>query len=233
MLAAFPDAETCLASAAQWAQGASAGLDELAALDLSAMGSAAMLDIAAWRSMSAARQTNALRAWLRQRLGPATPATLVVRLLDELDEHRSLRWPAQQGELRSYRGRLRYEPTLQPPASAEPAWVDLSRPGTHELAAWRGAFLIEPVKKGGLAVATAKRLELRARRAGDQFQAGAKRPPRSLKLQFQTAGIPAWQRAGPIVCHEGRPVFVPGLGLDARAVAATGEPQVRLVWRFD
>ena len=30
---------------------------------------------------------------------------------------------------------------------------------------------------------------------GDRFQAGVGRPPRSLKLQFQAAGLPAWQRA--------------------------------------
>jgi len=45
--------------------------------------------------------------------------------------------------------------------------------------------------------------------------------------------VPAWQRAGPIVCHDGVPVFVPGLGIDARARAVEGEPQVRFVWRFD
>jgi tRNA(Ile)-lysidine synthase len=233
LLAAFADAEASLASAARWAQSASAGLEELASIDLSTIASKDAFDVLAWRSLSPARQTNALRAWLRQRLTKAAPASLVARLLAELDEHRSLRWPADEGELRSYRGQLRYEPGLRPQASSGPMRVDLSRLGTHELATWRGSFLVEPATSGGLAVVTAKRLELRERLAGDQFQAGASRPPRSLKLQYQTAGVPSWQRSGPIVCHEGRPVFVPGLGLDARAVAAPGEPQVRLVWRFD
>ncbi len=233
LLASFPDAEASLASAAQWAQGASAGLDELAVLDLSVIVSADAFDIATWRSLSPARQANALRAWLRQRLGKAAPATLVLRLLGELDEHRSLRWPAREGELRSYRGRLRYAPALPTQPSALPTRVDLSCPGIHELSSWHGAFRVVPVTSGGLALTTARRLELRARCSGDRFQAGANRPPRSLKLQYQMASVPAWQRDGPIVYHEGRLVFVPGLGLDARSIATASEPQVSLAWRFD
>ena len=40
---------------------------------------------------------------------------------------------------------------------------------------------------------------------------------------------PAGQRIGPRLV-DGEPVFVPGLGIDARAVAAPGEPQVALTW---
>ena len=77
----------------------------------------------------------------------------------------------------------------------------------------------------------AARLHLRERRPDDRFQAGANRPPRSLKLQFQAAGLPAWQRDGPLLLHEGTLVFVAGLGIDARALALPGEPQVALAWR--
>ena len=76
----------------------------------------------------------------------------------------------------------------------------------------------------------AARLEVRERRPGDRFQAGAGRPPRSLKLQFQAAGLPAWQRQGPVLSRDGVPVFVAGLGLDARALAPPGEPQLALAW---
>jgi tRNA(Ile)-lysidine synthase len=37
-------------------------------------------------------------------------------------------------------------------------------------------------------------------------------------------------RDGPIVCSDGVTVFVPGLGIDARARAAAGEAQVGLAW---
>ena len=231
---AFPDAEAALANAARWAQEATAGLDAWAAVDLPAVAPGDVLDIAAWRALSPMRQSNALRAWLRRQLAKAAPVSLVSRLLGELNERASMRWPAAPGELRSYRGRLRYESQPQGSriASAVSA-ADLSRSGVHPFAEWRGAFVVEPVASNGLAVAMAARVELRNRRAGDRFQAGPGRPPRSLKLQYQAAGVPAWQRAGPIVCRDGLPVFVPGLGIDARARAVEGEPQVRLTWRFD
>ena len=233
LLRAFPDAEVSLASAARWAQEAAAGLDQWAAVDLQAVASADALDIAAWRALPSARQGNALRAWLRQRFGKGAPATLVSRLGAELDERASRRWPAPAGELRSYRGRLRFEKTSPSKPSAPPLRVDLSRAGAHEFAAWHGRFIVAPATSKGLGVAMAQRLELRDRRPGDRFQAGPDRPPRSLKLQYQAQGVPAWQRTGPIVCHAGEPVFVPGLGLDERARAADGEAQIRLVWHCD
>ena len=66
-------------------------------------------------------------------------------------------------------------------------------------------------------------------RPGERFQAGLGRPPRSLKKQYQAAGVPAWQRSGPLVYSGGVPVFVPGSGIDARA-SRRGEPQVGLAW---
>ena len=114
--------------------------------------------------------------------------------------------------------------------SGEPTTIDLSRPGIHELAGWEGAIEVRPVSAGGIATSLAARLDVRERRPGDRFQAGVGRPPRSLKLQFQAAGLPAWQRHGPLLSHDSVPVFVAGLGLDARALAAPGEPQLALAW---
>ena len=77
---------------------------------------------------------------------------------------------------------------------------------------------------------TAMHLELRARAPRDRFQAGAGRPPRSLKLQFQARGIAPGLRDGPIAESDGTVVYVPGLGIDARALAAAGEAQVSIRW---
>ncbi|HZW76330.1 MAG TPA: TilS substrate C-terminal domain-containing protein, partial [Caldimonas sp.] len=50
-------------------------------------------------------------------------------------------------------------------------------------------------------------------------------------LQYQASGIAPHERDGPIVCREnGAVVFVAGLGIDARAVAAEGEAQVAIAW---
>ena len=132
--------------------------------------------------------------------------------------------------MRSYRGRLITARVPSASTESPSLVVDLSRTGRHEIAAWHGAFRVDRVEAGGIPVATAARLELRARAPGDRFQAGASRPPRSLKLQFQANGIAPALRDGPIVCRDGVTVFVPGLGVDARACAAAGEAQIGLTW---
>jgi tRNA(Ile)-lysidine synthase len=240
LIGAFADAEASLADAARWAQEAAAALAELAAIDLPVVCIEDALDIAAWRGLSPARQSNVLRVWLRERSGKAPVAKLVERLMKEPRGQGAMAWPMPSGRLRSYRGRLRYEAGVASPLPSprpSPAGgrggriaVDLSRAGVHEIAEWGGALVVERVKAGGIALTMAARLELRVRAPGDRFQAGPGRPPRSFKLQYQAAGVPAWERNGPIVCRDGMPIYVPGLGIDARALAQPGEVQVSLAW---
>lgn len=237
---AFADAEASLAAAAQWAQEASAGLAELAAIDLATLCTDGTLDVAAWRALSPVRQSNALRAWLREGIGKAPAATLIERLMKELRPTGAMRWPAHGGSLRSYRGRLQYEAAAglqraqrRPKVSSGKegnASLDLSAAGVHELTEWNGAFIVERVASGGIPVATVACLTLRVRAPGDRFQSGPARPPRSLKLQYQAAGVPDWQRHGLVACHDGVLVYVPGLGIDARALAGPGEAQLSLRW---
>lgn len=241
LIGAFADAEASLVDAARWAQKASAGLAELAAIDLGTVASEDSLDIAAWRELSSVRRSNVLRAWLRERTGRAPAASLIERLMRELRGRAAMRWPVPDGELRSYRGHLRCETaprsslTSRAPriAAAEEARAptDLSAPGIHEFPHWDGAFVVERAESGGIDLDIAARLVLRDRAPGDRFQAGPSRPARSLKLQYQAAAVPAWQRNGPIATRDGVPVYVPGLGTDARALARPGDPQVRLSWR--
>jgi len=229
---AFPQAETVLASTAEWAQQASALLAEIAAQDLAQLGGAeGTLDVDAWMRLSTARRGNALRAWLQQRQGTAAPANLVVRLLAELPTARNARWPLGDAELRLYRGRVSLVPN---PAAAQAAvlraTLSVLRAGRYVLPDWQGVLQIGRVKEGGVPLAWLAQLELRSRVGGEQFQAGAGRPPRSLKKQYQEAGVPMWERGGPLIYSGGQLVFVPGLGLDARVVGLPGQPQVALRW---
>jgi tRNA(Ile)-lysidine synthase len=235
LVAAFADAEGSLADAAERVQDAAAVVDEVAALDLAAIADERGLDVAAWRALSVARRRQALLRWLRSALAEAPSSTLVERLMDEaIATGAERRWPAGVGELRSYRGRLQ---SFVAPSSARSTpiekarlVVDLSRPGRHEIVGWGGSICVDRVETGGIAATTAARLEVRPRAPGDRFQAGASRPPRSLKLQFQANGVAPAVRDGPLVCRDGVTVFVPGLGIDARARAAAGEAQVALTW---
>ncbi|TXC66114.1 hypothetical protein FSC37_09735 [Piscinibacter aquaticus] len=81
---AFPQAEAALAASAAWAQQAAACLGELATLDLKPLIDERGLAIEPWLGLSEARRTNALRHWLAAQLGRAAPASLVLRLSDEL-----------------------------------------------------------------------------------------------------------------------------------------------------
>jgi tRNA(Ile)-lysidine synthase len=232
---AFPSAEASLADAAGWAQQALACMEELAALDLGAIAGARGLDIAAWRTLSDARRGNALRAWLKAQCGAPASASLVQRLLAELGLRQSARWPLAGRELRSYRGWLRCDAVLRP--SATPAAIEAEaalsvlRVGRHALPGWGGVLQVTRVKEGGVPLAWLAHLELRPRAGAERFQAGLGRPPRSLKKQYQMAGVPAWHREGPLVYAGGQLVFVPGLGLDARVIGLPGQPQVMISWQ--
>lgn len=232
---AFDAVESTLAASATWAQQANAVLAEVAASDLLQVADAQGLRVAAWRELSPARRSNALRGWLAQQHDAPAPSTLVARLFDELVARGSGRWPFGAHELRLHRGVLRCM-LASPPANAAVAatpresTLAIRRAGSHRLPGWAGALQVERVASGGVPLAWLARCELRLREGGERFQAGPGRPPRSLKKQFQAAGVPMWERGGPLVCSGGQLVFVPGLGLDARVVGLAGQAMVRLRW---
>lgn len=230
--AAFPQAESTLADAATWSAEASACLDELAESDLAQLGGTQQLRLRPWAALSPARRVNVLRAWLR-RQGIPTSASLVTRLQREVDGIGAAQWSLADGLLRRYRGSLRYEPSAveaRPEGIAREASLSITGPGRHELPGWHGALEATSVREGGVPLAWLARLDLKARVGGERFMAGIGRPARSLKKQYQAAEVPAWERDGPLVYSGGQLVYVPGLGIDARMLAAPGLPQLRLQW---
>lgn len=232
---AFADAETALVAAAERAHEADAALHELAELDLAAHGDALRIDV--WSALSPARRANALREWLRRRLGRGAPQALVERLLAEVPAGRApARWPLPEGaELRRYRGELRLESprSAAPPTPLQPLPLRIARAGVYRVPGWHGALRAIRVREGGVALAALAEAELRPRLGAEQFQASERRPPRALKKQFQAASIAPWRREAPLLWVGGRLAFVPGLGVDARARAAPGEPQLAFEWLPD
>ncbi|MEP7056662.1 MAG: tRNA lysidine(34) synthetase TilS [Caldimonas sp.] len=233
MIGAFPQAEASFATTAAWAHEAAVCLGDLAAIDLERVAAAATLDLDAWSALSGPRRSNALRAWLRRETGTAPSAALVTRLSSELAVLRSARWPLDAGELRSHRGTLtfaRESKSGHAPAPPKETSLTLSRSGTYRLPGWGGLLRATRVREAGVALDEVRCVELLPRIGSEQFQIAAGRPARSLKKQYQAAGVPTWQRGGPLIYSAGRLIYVPGLGIDARAHAPSGKAQITLQW---
>ncbi|MBK6866142.1 MAG: tRNA lysidine(34) synthetase TilS [Ideonella sp.] len=231
----FPHAEAALAAAAAWAQEAHECTHALAAIDLSRVASKRGLDIAAWMQLAPARRSNALRTWLRNEIGRAPEAALTQRLLIELPAASApAQWTAARLTLRRYRGWLSCLPAAAPIGAPERVeTLAVARAGTYALAGWGGRLRILGVRKNGVARSSLAQLRLAERSGGEDFQLAPGRPARSLKKQFQARAVPAWQRTGPLVYAGERLLFVPGLGVDARALAADGEAQIAFEWLND
>ena len=227
---AFPQAEATLADAATWAAQARASVDEIAEGDVAGCTDARGLDLRAWERLGPARARQALRRWLQRVAGRAPSAALLERLMRELPGSGPAQWPAAGGWLRRYRGHARFEFAPPPhPAPAETA-LALRRAGRYPLPGWGGVLVARRVGEGGVALARLQALTLAARRGGEGFQAAPRATVRSLKKQYQALGVPAWARQGPLLLSGDTLVFVAGLGIDARVLAAPGEPQLALHW---
>jgi tRNA(Ile)-lysidine synthase len=235
LVGAFPDAEAVLAAAARQSAQAAACARALAAIDAAACvdDGGRRLAVQPWRRLEPARQANLLRYWLNGQLAGGVPESLVTRLLDELPAARSgARWPAGAASLGLHRGGLvvARRAGRRPNAGAD-LTLDLSRPGRHPVPAWGGAFEVAP--GAGLPASLLECAQLRARSGGEQYQRAPGTPPRSLKKQFQGAALPAWERDAPLVYAGEVLVFVPGLGVDARAPRVAGPTGRVLRWVAD
>jgi tRNA(Ile)-lysidine synthase len=230
--AAFDDTETTLVQAARHAAHAAALADEVAAIDLPPLREDGALLLAAWAALPPARRRNALQAWLAGVLPGRLPNSLLQRLLDELPGKSGGRWPAPGAVLRAYRGRLRCEPEPVAAAPAQPLQaLDLSRPGFVALPGWGGRFEVLDSTHDGVPPALLQAVRAAARTGGERFHLAARGLARSLKKQYQAAGVPAWARQGPLLwLADGRLLYAPGLGVDATLLAAHGQPQRALRW---
>lgn len=239
LIAAFPDALPAVAASAGRAHEARACADALAAIDLARIADVHGLDLAAWATLAPERRCNALRAWLATQTGAAATAATVERLMDELAASGApARWAVGRAELRRYRGRLTCVASASASDSgsagiARTTTLAVTRAGRYVTAGWGGSLRVRRAKQGGVPLAALAQVRLVERQGAEQFQSALNRPPRSLKKQFQSCAVPQWLRRGPLLYDGERLLFVAGLGIDARAQAAPGEPQVTLEWIAD
>ncbi|HEX4509166.1 MAG TPA: tRNA lysidine(34) synthetase TilS [Burkholderiaceae bacterium] len=227
---AFEDAEQALVAVARHAHEAREVLDEVAREDLARVVDGTGLALAAWRALAPSRRQNALRAWLSAQVPTGVPDSLLVRLADELRDDAPRRWPLDAlRTLRSWRGKLR----LVTHSLAGPCACDmrLLRCGLHDIPGWPGRLRVFAVEQGGIAPTRLAQVLVRARAGGEQFRRARLASDRSLKKQYQSIGVPPEARGGPLVFDaQGLLLYVPGLGIDARAWASPGVPQWSLRW---
>ncbi len=236
---AFPEAQGSLAQSASHmadAQACLAGwLDGLWPTLVDTQG---RLSLAAWGQLVAPAQRMVLLRWVRQVADLSLTQGWVERLQTEwLASPRSgARWPMDGGELRLYRSWIFWRAEAADLGSVQVcegrgSWpCVIRRAGRHVLPDGLGVVQVRRVKLGGLPLSILSQAVWRKRQGGEQFQLGPDRPARSLKKQFQQQGVPAWARSGPLLWAGEHLLFVPGLGVDARALAQSGEAGVMLEW---
>lgn len=242
LLQTFGDAETALAASARRLADEAETLVHLIAPLLDAMTSGEALQVGVWAARPEPVRRVLLRHWLQQRDIRPVPQSLIERVCVEAVAARALQWPlpAGRGLLRLFQGQLTIARTSMSSqavnvgvsiASPVEVKIDLSEPGRYALPGDGGTMEVYSVPSNGVDPRTLRDASCRMRTGGEQFQAGQGRPARSLKKQYQAAGVAASERQGPVVWVGNRLVFVAGLGIDARWLAAHGQtPGVQLRW---
>lgn len=242
---AFEQAEVSLAQSASRASDARACLQawldqSLAGLLLSQPEEGAM-SAPALLALPLPHQRELLRHWFTTRTDRHLPASAVARVTSEMpalvDTGRSIQWRAGAFDVCLYRGMLVCRPAAlsrqMPRELSADLRLNLQVPGRYPLPAWGGELVVSEVARGGVAVSRLAEVEVRGREGGETFQLAPNRPSRPLRKQFQAHGVPEWERCGPFLHAGNELIFARGLGVDARALAQPGDPQVSLIWVAD
>jgi tRNA(Ile)-lysidine synthase len=243
LVAAFPEAQTTLVRAAQRCAQALETLEQGIQADrhngvlaVTDEGRRWRLNESGWRALSPARRSQLLREWWASQ-GIDVPSSLVDRLAaDDWPAGGMRRWSLDaRHELRGYRGELVISPRTALPTQPKQGLTLVlrwTRAGTKRAAAWGGRLALRraPAGAAGAAMDLPCTLQLRGRRGDDQFQLQPGGTARSLKKQFQTRAVPAWDRHGPVVADgNGVLMWVPGLGWDARVPLVAGGWQLEWI----
>ncbi|HRX71836.1 MAG: tRNA lysidine(34) synthetase TilS [Gammaproteobacteria bacterium] len=234
----WPAVNRTLSRSARLCAETAAWLDEEAVADLARVATQHpdRLAVPVLRELSAVRQRNLLRHWLRRLHLPIPDARQLQQIVHDMltaaaDRNPCIRWPG--AEVRRYRNALYAMPPLKPHdarrtlvwRSAGDRWPPLDLPGIGrlELRKTVGEGLrAEMLQSGSLLVAF--------RQGGERFRPVGRVHGQELKKLLQEAGIPPWDRERlPLVygVKEGviaHPLLaVVGLGSAADFAAGSGE----------
>lgn len=208
-------------------------LDDLADLDLAAMGAmeARQLSHAAALRLTSARLRNVLRRAL-EGAGALMP--------DEdrlMEAERQMRLDSAAGGLRLvlgshalcvYREGWWIEPAGLPVPAAPRVWAG------EPCLAWAGGHVaFRPAVGQGIGASMLRgaRCEVRPREGGERLRPRPDGPGKSIKNLLQEAAIPPWRRRTlPLLWVDGRLAWVAGVGVDAAFRCPPGEPGMVPDW---
>jgi tRNA(Ile)-lysidine synthase len=206
---------------------------EMARIDAASVQSGDALRVSQLLVLPAARRLNLLRAFLQQHQLPAQPRERLESALQQLlgaAADRSPRVRLGLADLRRYRGLIQVVPATLGAGDWRLSWQ-----GEAELAlpAGYGAVRFHEVSGEGLSAAHLSRaaVVVAPRSGGERLKLWPSRPQRTLKSLLREAALPPWQRERiPLLFCGEMLAWAPGVGLDCRLTAQTGEAGVVPEW---
>ena len=238
--ARYPGWRDALARFARHAGSANELLDQLAALDGVPERPGVPMPLAS--HLPPERRANALRAFLaRNVVAMPTEARLAEmsrQLFDARDDarvridHAGVSLVRHKDAVMIERGLGIASPV--PAVRMGPWRVDWRREPQLDLGEDRGMVHFETVKGEGIAAGVAGSGDwyFASRAGGETIRLGADRPTRTLKNLLQEREIPMWQREKlPLLFHDGRLVWVPGVGIAAEYACEAGQEGFQPSWR--
>lgn len=212
-------------------------LDELAVQDLAAvdMEGEASLSITLLQGLSAARQRNLLRYWLRQ-LGLTTPDSRnLQRIFDEVlpaaeDAKPLVSWSG--AELRRYRERI-YAMSPLPPVPGGRSLLPWSGEEVMTLPDDLGELCMTRVTGGGVReeLLLSGKVTVGWRRGGESMLLPGRGGHHALKKLYQEAAVPPWERGRrPLLLIDGQLAQVAGLWSDSRFACGENEQGIQFEW---
>jgi tRNA(Ile)-lysidine synthase len=228
----WPAVANRLRRSAELVSEASELLNDLADIDIDRCGSAARVDLPAFRELTSPRQRNLVRRAVRRCGLPPPPATRLHQVIHELvparpDAQPLVEWAG--AEVRRYRDSLYVMATL--PDLRSLAGAEL-KPGDGGIALGTGQGTILLVENGttGITPEVAGRgLRLAFRQGGEALRIAAGGPTRKLKKLLQETGVLPWMRDRiPLFFSGERLVAVADLWVSADFAADKG---IAVEWR--